>query len=182
MTETTRWRVMLAFAVVPLSLIASCWLAGPAGLPVPAAAGTPDRCEPSGRAGPTREPAFLAVDRARDLGGAVGDRVGAGFVGDRDSHAGEVTWSMGDGRQVVCHGPGTPYRPGDPPGAASPDCGYTYRSSSAGQPGERYQVSATTRWRITWTSTGVISTSGTLPDLLRTSSIGLRVAEVQTIN
>src|SRR5574341_888552 len=95
---------------------------------------------------------------------------------------GSVTWSMGDGHQVVCHAPGTPYRPGDPPGAASPDCGYTYRSSSAGQPGERYQVSATTRWRITWTSTGVINTSGTLPDLLRTSSIGLRVAEVETIN
>ena len=93
-----------------------------------------------------------------------------------------VTWTMGDGHQVVCHGPGTPYGSGDPPGAASPDCGYTYRSSSAGQPGERYQVSATTRWRITWTSTGVINTSGTLPDLLRTSSIGLRVAEVQTIN
>jgi len=93
-----------------------------------------------------------------------------------------VTWTMGDGHQVVCRGPGTPYRPGDPPGAASPDCGYTYRSSSAGQPGERYRVSATTRWRITWTATGVINTSGTLPDLLRTSSIGLRVAEVQTIN
>jgi hypothetical protein len=93
-----------------------------------------------------------------------------------------VTWTMGDGHQVVCHSPGTPYRAGDPPGAASPDCGYTYRSSSAGQPGERYEVSAATRWRITWTATGVINTSGTLPDLLRTSSIDLRVAEVQTIN
>jgi hypothetical protein len=60
-----------------------------------------------------------------------------------------VTWTLGDGHQVVCNGPGTPYRPGDPPGAASPDCGYTYRSSSAGQPDERYRVSATTRWRIT---------------------------------
>jgi hypothetical protein len=93
-----------------------------------------------------------------------------------------VTWTMGDGHQVVCHGPGTPYRPGDPPGAASPDCGYTYRSSSAGQPGERYKVTAMTRWRVTWTATGAVNTSGTLPDLLRTSSIGLRVAEVQTIN
>ncbi len=93
-----------------------------------------------------------------------------------------VTWILGDGSQVVCHGPGTPYRTGDSPGVASPDCGHTYRRSSAGQVGGRYPVSATTTWRITWTATGTVDTAGTLPDLLRTSTTSLRVAEVQTIN
>jgi hypothetical protein len=43
---------------------------------------------------------------------------------------------MGDGSQVVCRGPGTPYSGGDP-ARPSPDCGHTYQQSSARQPGLR---------------------------------------------
>jgi hypothetical protein len=92
-----------------------------------------------------------------------------------------VTWTMGDGSQVVCRGPGTPYTEGDP-ARPSPTCSHTYPRSSARQPGLRYPVTATTTWRITWTATGVVSASGTLPPLLRTSTTTLRVAEAQTVN
>jgi hypothetical protein len=92
-----------------------------------------------------------------------------------------VTWTMGDGSQVVCRGPGTPYTGGDP-ARPSPDCGHTYRQSSARQPGLRYPVTATTTWRISWVASGVVAASGTLPSLLRTSTTTLRVAEAQTVN
>jgi hypothetical protein len=93
-----------------------------------------------------------------------------------------VTWTMGDGGKVTCRGPGTPYDPARPPDGQRTDCAYTYRRSSAGQPGERYAVSATTTWALRWTATGAVTTSGTLPPLLRTSTTTLRVAEAQAIN
>jgi hypothetical protein len=93
----------------------------------------------------------------------------------------KVTWTMGDGRRVVCAGPGTPYRGGDP-AAPSPDCGHVYRRSSAGQAGLAYPVTATTSWRISWVASGVVAASGTLAPLERTATTSLRVAEAQTVN
>jgi hypothetical protein len=92
-----------------------------------------------------------------------------------------VTWTMGDGSQVVCRGPGTAYTGGDP-ARPSPDCGHTYQQSSAREPGLRYPVTATTTWRITWVATGVAAASGTFAPLQRTSTTALRVAEAQTVN
>jgi hypothetical protein len=92
-----------------------------------------------------------------------------------------VTWTMGDGRRVVCAGPGTPYSPGDP-ARPSPDCGHVYRRSSAGQGGLAYPVAATTSWRISWVASGVVAASGTLAPLERTATTSLRVAEAQTVN
>lgn len=94
----------------------------------------------------------------------------------------EVTWNMGDGNTVTCRGPGVPYNPARPPDSQHTTCSHTYRRSSAGQPGERYTVTATTRWALRWTATGVVTASGTLPPLLRTSTTSLRVAEAQAIN
>lgn len=54
-----------------------------------------------------------------------------------------VVWSMGDGHTVTCTGAGTPFHPGTDPKAASPDCGHTYRASSASQPREAFRVTAT---------------------------------------
>jgi hypothetical protein len=93
-----------------------------------------------------------------------------------------VTWTMGDGGRVVCRGPGVPYDVRRGPAGQHTGCSYTYRRSSAGQPGERYAVTATTTWQLTWTATGVTAASGTLPPLLRTSQTSLRVAEAQAIN
>jgi hypothetical protein len=92
-----------------------------------------------------------------------------------------VTWTLGDGSRVVCHGPGTPYTGGDP-ARPSPDCGHLYRRSSAGQPGLRYPVTATTSWRISWVASGVVAASGSLAPLARTATTTLRVAEAQTVN
>lgn len=90
-----------------------------------------------------------------------------------------VTWTLGDGTTLLCQGPGTPYTPGGDPSAASPDCGHTYRRSSAGQPGLVFTVSATVTWGVTWEGGGQ---SGTLPGLTTTSTATLRVAESQAIN
>ena len=88
-----------------------------------------------------------------------------------------VTWTMGEGSQVVCHGPGTAYDPRRPEAAQHPACAYTYRHAA-----DAYQVTATTTWRISWVAHGV-QAAGTLPPVTRTSpSTPLRVVEVQAIN
>jgi hypothetical protein len=93
-----------------------------------------------------------------------------------------VTWTMGDGAKVTCRGPGVPYDPNRPPEGQRTNCSHTYKRSSAGQPGQRYAVSATTTWSLSWTATGVVTASGTLAPLLRTTTTTLRVAEAQAIN
>lgn len=90
-----------------------------------------------------------------------------------------VTWRMGDGSTVTCHGPGTPYSGGNP-AAASPTCGYTYERSSAGQPGGAYRVTATITWDITWKATG--RAGGSLPPLHTAGAAQFRVAESQALN
>lgn len=92
-----------------------------------------------------------------------------------------VTWRMGDGGAVVCPGPGRPFDPAAAPSAQQATCSYTYRRSSAGQPADRFTVTATTTWRITWIASGA-GGSGALPPLSRFSQTALRVAEVQAIN
>jgi hypothetical protein len=90
-----------------------------------------------------------------------------------------VSWSMGDSHVVTCPGPGTPYTAGADPAAGSPDCGYTYRRSSAGQPGEAFAVTATVHWTVVWSGAG---RSGSFAGLTTTARIALRVAESQALN
>ena len=90
-----------------------------------------------------------------------------------------VVWDMGDGATVTCSGPGTPFVAGGDPSAASPDCGHTYRSSSAGQPGQVFPVTTTVSWTVTWSGAG---DGGTFPDLDSTIATTFRVAEVQVLN
>jgi hypothetical protein len=90
-----------------------------------------------------------------------------------------VTWVLGDGSTVVCHGPGTPYVAGGDPSVSSPDCGHTYLRSSAEQPAGAFVVSATVSWGVSWTGGGQ---SGALPALSTSSTVQLRVGESQAIN
>jgi len=90
-----------------------------------------------------------------------------------------VEWAMGDGSTVTCAGPGTPYGIGGNPQSPSPDCGYTYRRSSAGRPGGTFAVSATVDWTVTWSGAGQ---SGVFPGLTTTSGAGFAVAESQALN
>lgn len=88
-----------------------------------------------------------------------------------------ITWDMGDGNTVVCDGPGTPYqdRFGKSP---SPDCGYTYTTTSANQSGGRFTVTATSNWVVSWEGAGQ---SGTirLDGLAR--SVQVAIGEVQVL-
>ena len=65
----------------------------------------------------------------------------------------KVTWAMGDGTEVVCHAAGTPYNPSFGM-RRSPDCGHVYQRSSAGEPGDRYTVTALTDWVVRWQGAG----------------------------
>jgi hypothetical protein len=90
-----------------------------------------------------------------------------------------VSWSMGDGSTVTCAGAGTSFRAGGDPKAASPDCGHTYRSSSASRPGHAFPVAATVHWTVTWSGAGG---GGTFPDMTTTGDAAFRVAESQALN
>ena len=91
-----------------------------------------------------------------------------------------VTWHPGDGSTVTCQGAGTPYASADNPAAASPSCGHTYTSSSAGQPGGAFQATATITWDVTWQGAG--GAGGVLPPLFTTAVAAFRVAESQALN
>lgn len=88
-----------------------------------------------------------------------------------------VTWTMGDGSSVTCNGPGSPFTSGDPK-RASPDCGYTYHTSSAGQPSDAFPVTATVHWTVRWSGAGQ---SGTFPNMTMSATVPFRVAESEGI-
>jgi hypothetical protein len=90
-----------------------------------------------------------------------------------------VSWSMGDGSSVTCTGAGAPFVAGTDPSASSPDCGHTYRTSSAGQPDQAFPVIATVHWTVTWAGAGQ---GGVFPDMTTTGNAAFRVAESQALN
>lgn len=92
----------------------------------------------------------------------------------------QVSWDMGTGDVVVCDGPGMPYDVGRPAEGQSTDCSYTYRRSSSGQPGQRYAVTATQTWDVSWTASGVPG-GGDLGEVSRSTELVLRVAEGQAL-
>lgn len=92
----------------------------------------------------------------------------------------QVAWDMGTGDVVVCGGPGTPYDRSRPAEAQSTDCSYTYRRSSADQPGQRYPVTATQTWSVSWSASGVPG-GGDLGEVSRSTQLSLRVAEGQAL-
>jgi hypothetical protein len=89
-----------------------------------------------------------------------------------------AVWALGDAGTVACAGPGTVWASGTDPRASSPDCGYTYRRSSAGAPGGRFVVAVTVTWEVTWAGGG---RSGTLTGLTTSSSVPVRVQESQAV-
>jgi hypothetical protein len=89
-----------------------------------------------------------------------------------------VRWRTGDGAVVTCAGPGTPYTSAADPNAASPDCGHTYLRSSAGQPEDAFEVTATINWDVAWAGGGQ---QGVFLGLQTTATVSFRVAEAQAI-
>jgi hypothetical protein len=89
-----------------------------------------------------------------------------------------VVWSPGDRTaDVVCQGPGQPWRPGTDPRAASP-CGHTYLVGSAGEPGNAFVLRAMVTWTVSWTGGGQ---NGTVPPLTTTAAVRLPVAQSQAV-
>ena len=87
-----------------------------------------------------------------------------------------IVWDMGDGAQVTCTTPGTPYQ--DAFGLAeSPDCGHRYTRTSVGNPGSAYEVTATSYWEVDWTGGGA---AGQI-DLDVSSSTTIQVGELQVL-
>jgi hypothetical protein len=87
-------------------------------------------------------------------------------------------WEMGDGTEVVCEGPGTPYDPATHAAdAESPDCGHVYTRSSLTEPDDVYTVRAHITWDITWEIAD--GDTGTLAPVSTTSTVDLGVQESQ---
>lgn len=91
-----------------------------------------------------------------------------------------VVWNMGNGDTVVCNGPGKPYDTRRSGKDQSSNCTYTYETSSAGRPHDRYTVSATVVYRVTWK--GSNGSGGSLGEIHKTSSTPVRVAEIQALD
>jgi hypothetical protein len=91
-----------------------------------------------------------------------------------------IRWIMGDGTTVTCAGPGTPYR-GSERMVGSPDCGHRYTHTSSAQPGERFSLTVTSTWTVDWEVTGGGADSGHFTEI-RTSTVGVRVGELQVVN
>lgn len=80
---------------------------------------------------------------------------------------------------VMCAGPGTAYDRQRSASSQQTDCSYTYARSSAGQPGAVYRVTVRVVWGGVWVGSG--GAGGTLPDISRSTTFGLRVAEAQSL-
>jgi hypothetical protein len=91
-----------------------------------------------------------------------------------------VTWDMGNGDRVDCDGPGRPYQQRFAGTPQATDCRYTYRHSSATQPGAAYDLTATITWDLTWTATGAPG-GGSLGPVPMSATRPVRVAEVQAL-
>lgn len=121
---------------------------------------------------------FLWVDRAQWRTQTATASVDGQTVSARSVPT-AVEWNLGE-KIITCTGRGTPYNPDGPmdqPGS----CTYTYQRSSAGQPGRKYQISATIKWRVSWTCTGACDTAGGDLGLLSSTTVAqLPVGEIQT--
>lgn len=94
-----------------------------------------------------------------------------------------VGWDMGDGGHQLCPGALAPFTPytdvaGDSP---SPTCGYRYSRSSLRQPGEKFEVTATSTWQVTWTATTPAGATGGVIPMARSSSTSIKVGENQVL-
>ncbi|WP_018639435.1 hypothetical protein [Parafrankia elaeagni] len=90
-----------------------------------------------------------------------------------------VDWVMGDGAQVHCTGPGTPYPDGGDPKASSPDCGHTYQTVSEDQPGGVFTVTATVTWNVTWAGGGQ---AGVFDGLTTVSTVPVAVISIPALS
>ena len=88
-----------------------------------------------------------------------------------------AVWTMGDGSQTTCEGPGTAWQPGLPESAT--DCSHTYTTASDGGDGGRFGLSVAVDLSVTWSSNA--GPGGTLPTISRGGDLSVRVGEIQAL-
>lgn len=88
-----------------------------------------------------------------------------------------AVWTMGDGSQTTCEGPGTAWAPGLPEDAT--DCSHTYTTASDTGDGGRFTLSVEVGMNVTWSSNA--GPGGTLPALTRGGDQSVRVGEIQAL-
>lgn len=64
-----------------------------------------------------------------------------------------IRWDMGDGTKITCRNKGTVYKAAFGK-SKSPTCGHTYETSSGGLPDDRFTVTATSEWVVSWEGAG----------------------------
>jgi hypothetical protein len=110
------------------------------------------------------------------VGPATASATAGGITVTATARVDQITWDMGDGNKVRCDTAGTPYR-ASYGNRKSPDCGHVYLSSSSSEPGDRYTVTATSDWVITWEGAGQTGTVR-LDGLARSVQIAIGEAQV----
>ena len=88
---------------------------------------------------------------------------------------GQIVWDMGDGTSITCTNPGTPYVK---QGGASPTCGYDSGYRVANAKGEKYTVTATTTWTVTWQAG---DEGDTIDGVTRENVAEIRIDELQVV-
>jgi hypothetical protein len=92
----------------------------------------------------------------------------------------ESIWDMGDGEGLVaCEGPGTVWQPGLDDSAT--DCGYTYRTSSAGASLDAFELTATVLFNVD-IETNAPGSYGPFDDIERETVESVQVGEIQAVN
>jgi hypothetical protein len=113
----------------------------------------------------------------RTYGPATASASAGGITVTATARVHQITWDMGDGTKVVCRTAGTPYEASFGM-RESPDCGHVYEKSSGHEPGEKYTVTATSDWVITWAGAGQ---TGTIRLNGLTRSVEISVGEAQVL-
>jgi hypothetical protein len=91
----------------------------------------------------------------------------------------DVTWDPGDGQPpFTCPDAGRPWTKGKPDSAMT--CGHTYLRSSAGQPNDAFQLTATVNWSLTWSVNG--ADQGQFDTYQATLTITHQVGEILSVS
>lgn len=90
-----------------------------------------------------------------------------------------VVWETGDGGEVVCPGPGTPFSVAAHRRSRVSDCSYTYTAVPPTGPGTPVDLVASWEWSVSWSASD--GQSGELADLVTVSSVPVTVAELHAL-
>jgi hypothetical protein len=120
---------------------------------------------------------WAANPDAHTVGPATASATAGGITVSAIARIQRITWDMGDGHTVICNTAGTPYK-ASYGNKKSPDCGHVYTTSSSSKPDQRFTVTATSGWVITWAGAGQ---TGTIRLDGLTRSVQIAVGEAQVL-